>query len=84
MNYFIAFWASFGFIALRAMQQRNVAFDNYVWVVPTSLLMAATEVYVVANIAQQGYHVPLVLTIGAGSGCGALCAMLFHKRYVKR
>lgn len=80
----MAFLASFGFIALRAFQQRNVAFDNYWWIVPTSLLMAATEVYVVANIAARGYHLPLVLTIGAGSGLGALTAALLHKRFVKR
>lgn len=84
MSYFLAFAASFAFIFLRAFQQRNVAFDNYVWIVPTSLLMASTEFVVVANIAQsQGYNVALVLTIGSGSGLGALCAALLHKRYVK-
>ncbi len=84
MNYVLAFFASFGFIALRAFQQRNVAFDNYLWILPTSMLMAAAEVYVVANVAQRGYHLPLVATIGLGSGAGCLAAMFLHKRFVKK
>lgn len=78
----LTFVASFVFIFLKAFQQRSVAFDNYVWVVPTSLAMAATEVFVIANIATRGWHVGLVLTIGLGSGLGALGAMLLHRRFV--
>ena len=79
------FAASFGFVFLKAFQQRSVAFDNYVWVLPTSLAMAATEVYVVANIVQMGgWHLPLVIAIGFGGGTGCLLAMLLHKRFVKR
>ncbi len=84
MAYTIAFLASFGFIFLKALQQRNVAFDNYVWIVPTSFAMAAAEVYVVANIARTGYQLGLILTIGAGSGLGALIAAVAHKRYIKK
>lgn len=84
MSYLAVFAASFGFIFLRAFQQRNVTFDNYAAVVPTSLLMAATEVLVIANIAKSGWHLPLVLAVGLGSGFGALCAMLLHKRIFRR
>ena len=83
MNYALAFVASFGFIFLKALQQRNVAFDNYLWVIPTSFAMAAAEVYVISNIARNGYQLLLILTIGGGSGCGALTAMLLHKRFIK-
>ena len=83
LSYLAVFAASFGFVFLKAFQQRNVAFDNYGWIVPVSLAMAATEVLVVANIANSGWHIGLVLTIGCGSGLGALGAMLLHKRYVR-
>ena len=80
----LTFLASFVFIWLRAFQQRNVAFDNYGWILPTSLLMAATEVYVIANIAHHGYTLGLVLAMGVGGGLGATLAAIMHKRYIKR
>ncbi|MPZ19527.1 MAG: hypothetical protein GEV06_16645 [Luteitalea sp.] len=83
ISYALVFAASFGFIFLKAFQQRNVAFDNYGWVAPTSLAMAGAEVFVIANIARNGWAWPLVLVIGLGSGAGALAAMLVHKRWVK-
>jgi hypothetical protein len=73
--------ANFGFIFLKAYQQRNVAFDNYGMVLPTSFGLALTEVYVIAKVAVLGFTLPLALTIGAAAGAGALCAMLVHKRY---
>lgn len=76
------FAASFIFIFLKAFQQRNVAFDHYVWIIPTSFLMALAEVYVIANIAARGYSIFLVLSIGLGSGIGALLAAILHKRFL--
>jgi hypothetical protein len=73
--------ANFLFIFLKAYQQRNVAFDNYGMVIPTSFGLALTEVYVIAKVAALGFTLPLALTIGAAAGSGALCAMLLHKRY---
>ena len=72
--------AMFLFVFFKAFQQRNVAFDHYLPVVPTSMLMAATEVYVVATIAMRGYSLGLVISIGGGAGLGALLAMYLHKR----
>lgn len=83
-TFFLTFGASYVFIFLRAFQQRNVAFDNYLAILPTSILMAATEIVVIANIAQRGWHPVLVLTIGLGSGLGALSAAVLHKRVFKR
>jgi hypothetical protein len=80
----LAFGAMFVFVFLKAFQQRNVAFDHYWWVMPTSLGMAATEVYVIARIAAGGWHWSLVLVIGVGAGLGALSAMLLHKRFVSK
>lgn len=73
--------ANFLFIFLKAYQQRNVAFDNYGMVLPTSFGLALTEVYVIAKVAALGFTLPLALTIGVAAGSGALCAMLLHKRY---
>ena len=82
MTLIAPFIASFFFIALRAFQQRNVIHDNFLWVVPTSILMAATEAIVFVNIAKQGWQLPLVLAVGVGSGLGCVTAMYIHKRVV--
>lgn len=76
--------ASFIFVFLKAFQQRNVAFDHYRWIIPISLLMALTEVYVIAIIIKVGYHLGTVIAIGLGSGTGALIAAILHKRYLTR
>lgn len=80
----MTFLASFAFVFTKAFQQRNVAFDNYIAVIPTSLLMAATELYVIVNIAEKGYNVAMILLVGLGSGFGAIAAMLLHKKLFKR
>lgn len=75
-----AFVASFLFVGLKSAQQLNVVHDQYALVIPTSMLMAACEVYVVANVASAGWHWPLVLSVGFGSGLGCVASMLLHKR----
>jgi hypothetical protein len=76
-----AFIASFCFVALKTLQQRQVVHDQYLLILPTSLLIAVCEVYVIHNIAVQGWNIPLVLAVGFGGGLGCLSAMLAHKRY---
>lgn len=80
MSYLALFLCNFVFILLKAVQQRNVAFDNYVAVVPTSFMMAIVEVYVVAGVAARGWSIPVVMALGLAGGTGALSAMLIHKR----
>jgi len=83
----LTFVASFIFIFLKAFQQRNVAFDHYIPVIPTSLAMAAAaaaEVYVIANVVVKGFSFPLVLAVGLGSGIGAVVAMKTHKLIFRR
>lgn len=82
LAYVLAFWAAFGFVFLKAFQQRNVAFGKYAWVLPISLAMASAEVYVVALIARTGYDGPAILSIGLGSGCGALAGMWVHEKWI--
>jgi hypothetical protein len=80
MDALTGFLAMLAFVFFKAFQQRNVAFDNYVAVLPTSILMAATEFYVIALIVKTGYDITLVLALGTGAGIGALIAMYLHKR----
>lgn len=78
------FGANFAFIFLKAFQQRNVAFNNYIAVFPTSMLMAAMEVFTVAQVAENGWTVEVVLAVGTAAGTGALAAMLVHNKLFKR
>lgn len=79
MSYLIAFGTSFLFIFLKAYQQQNVIAKEYHWVLPTSMAMAACEVYVVATTARNGYGW-IVLAIGLGSGLGCMASMYIHGR----
>ena len=72
--------AMYIFVALKAAQQRNVAFDHYWPVIPFSLAMAFSEVYVISVIVKVGYDLLTTLCIGLGAGAGALTAMVLHKR----
>lgn len=78
MTYIALAVASFIFIFLKAFQQRNVAFNHYLAVIPTSLLMAVVEVFAIAEIAAEGWSIPVVLAVGMASGLGALTAMGLH------
>lgn len=81
--YAIMFGASYVYVFLRAMQQRNVAFDNYGWVLPVSVCMASVDVFVIATIASNGFHIWIVAMNGIGGGLGSICAMYIHRRFVK-
>lgn len=82
MSYALAFAASFLFVALKSWQQLNVVRRAYPWILPTSMLMALCEVYVIANVAQFGFGW-LVLWVGLGGGLGSTCATYLHWRMVK-
>ena len=77
------FVAMFIFVFLKAIQQQNVVFKKYALVVPTSVAMAYTEIYVVASATSQfiktgGLNHSLLLAIGLGGGLGCLLAMKYH------
>lgn len=78
------FLASFVFIFFKAFQQRNVAYEHYAWIVPTSLAMATAEFYVIAKVAERGYSLAVVLVFGSGAGMGALLATYIHQRFMRR
>lgn len=74
------FGANFMFIFLKAFQQRNVAWLNYVFVLPLSIFMAAAEFYVIHQISVLGWTWWAVISGGLGAGLGALAAMYLHER----
>ena len=78
MIYTLAFLSSFVFIFLKAFQQLNVVHDQKFLVVPTSMLMALTEVYVITSAAHNGWGW-IVLPIGLGSGLGCLASMYVNR-----
>jgi hypothetical protein len=81
--YLLAFFTAFVFIFLKAFQQLNVVNKQYLWVLPTSMSMAACEVYVIATTARNGYGW-IVLAIGLGSGFGAMASMWVHAKVTKK
>ena len=90
MTEVIAGVAYFVFVFFKALQQRNVAFMHYKWVLPVSYCMSTTEVFVFSVIAIKAVGsdtwaemIPMVLTIGTGGGLGAIVAMYLHHRFIK-
>lgn len=77
------FIANFGFIGLKAFQQRNVMGAHYWLIALTSYLLASVEVYVIWKMAQHGPTLAMVATLGAAGGSGACLATWLHQRHVR-
>jgi len=75
-----AFLASMGFVFLKAIQQKNVQHAKYWWLLPTSIAMGVFELYVVGQVVKQGYGLLLVMSVGTGSGIGAILAVYLHNK----
>lgn len=87
MTHLALLLANYVHIFLRAFQQRNVAHLRYWPVLPLSLLLAMTEVYMIAQVgilavteALQWHHI-LVIALGGGLGC--MTSMWAHGRIFK-
>lgn len=73
--------ANFVLVFFKAVQQRNVVGDYYLWVVPTSFAMAYSEVAIILNIVEiQSYWAGLPM--GLGGGTGALLGMYLHRKFI--
>jgi hypothetical protein len=87
MSTLLLFTANFLFIFLKAFQQRNVTGLFYLPVIPTSFLMALTEVYVIATISMQAMTgtlgVEQIAAIALGGGLGCLASMWCHDKIFK-
>jgi len=75
--------ASYISVFVKAFQQRNVAFNDYLFVPVFSLAMAFTEVYIIINIVQLGASLDVVWKLAAGAVLGCWSAMYLHNK-IKR
>jgi len=82
MTFFIAFISSFCFVGMKSFQQLNVVHKQYLLVMPTSMLMALCEVYVIATVAKSGFGW-LAFFVGLGAGLGCMTSMYFHGKLTK-
>lgn len=90
MIYGLVFVVQFVYIALKALQQRQVMAAEY-WKMPlVSMAMAFCEVFIVANVASvaimaRNAHgllslVALALSIGSGAALGSISGTWVHAR----
>lgn len=86
MIYLSAFLVSLLYIALKALQQRQVMAAQY-WRMPVvSFCMAFCEVFIVGNVAvnavgdNHGSLIALACSIGAGGGIGSIVGTWLHAR----
>lgn len=80
MNYLAVFFSSYCFVGLKAIQQLQVCNYQFLPILPTSMGLAACEIFLVYNVAREGWSVLLWLALGFGAGLGCLTAMKFHQR----
>ncbi len=77
------FGAVFCYVFVRAFQQRNVAFANYRWMIPTSYVMAFLDVFIIVFVSKSGWSLPIVLANGTGGCLGCIGAVFLHRRFIK-
>ena len=68
------------YVFLRAFQTRNITEGRYGVTVPFSYAIDFVGFYIIAQIAEQGYDLALLVWIGTGSALGTLLAMAIHKK----
>lgn len=84
--YLAAFAASYISVALKSTQQLQVVHYQFIRVIPVSYGMAGAEVFLISQIAMQGFGPSLlvmVLAIGTGAWMGAITGMTLHRRFRK-
>ena len=72
--------AIFTYVAAKAFQQRNVAGNHYIAIMPLSIIMICMEFYVVGFIALTGFSIVKGLALGVSGGVGCILSMLMHNR----
>ena len=72
--------ASFISVFVKAFQQRNVAFNNYISVPFFSFGMAFTEVYIIINIVELGASWDVIWRLAIGAILGCWTAMYLHNK----
>lgn len=77
------FFATMAYVALRSWQQLNVVRRRYWWIVPTSMLMAMGDVFLITAFARSGWVWSVILSAGVGGGLGSLAATVLHHRWLR-
>jgi len=75
------FFAGFGLVFLKAMQQQHVIGGHYLWILPTSYGLAAAEIAIVLYVARD-YGWGAWPWLGTGAGLGAVAGMWIHRRWL--
>lgn len=83
MIYLLAFLTSFLNIGLRSFQQLNTVHKRYLWIVPTSMVMAACEALILLSYVHNGWGW-IVLAIGLGGGLGSCAGIYLHGKLTKK
>lgn len=81
--YTLTFLSSFLYIFTKSFQQNNVTYRQYKWILPTSMVMAVMEVFMVSVLSKHGIGW-LVLFVGSGGGLGSICATFVHHKYLTK
>lgn len=81
--YLAIFASSYLFIGAKAIQQLQVCNYQFKYVLPTSMVLAACEIFLVYNVAKEGWNIWLWLALGSGAGLGAMTSMAAH-RHLRR
>lgn len=81
-EYLLLFSSSLAFVGLKSWQQLNVVHRKYWWILPTSMLMAVCEVFVISKISSNGFGL-IVLFVGFGAGLGSMAATWLHDYLMK-
>ena len=78
--YLAVFGSSYLYIGLKALQQLQVMNYQFKFILPTSLGLAACEIFIVYRVAKTGWDTYLWLALGFGAGLGCMSAMYLHKK----
>ena len=76
------FFATFGLVFLRGIQQQNVIHGHYIAAALTPYLIAIGEVASVLFVVDMGW--PAIPFVGTGGAAGITLSMLLHRKYLSR
>ena len=83
--FFTQLLATAGYVLGRSFQQLNCVHNRWIWLLPTSMFIATTEVYVITLIASATLPKEyLILSAGLGGTVGCVLAMLLSARLKER
>lgn len=82
--YALAGIASFVRVFLKSWQQLSVMSMQFKSIMPVSVLMTATEVYVIFSVKDASKLWLLVMVMGIAAGAGSMLSMWLHKKWSEK